>query len=72
VLVRGPVTPLGPPPLPPLQSDMVLHYGQHVAMVVAETREEAQAAAGLIEITYDRDTPVLSPDDPRSSRVTHP
>jgi len=72
VLVRGPVTPLGPPPLPPLQTDMVLHYGQHLAMVVAETNEQAQAAAALIEITYERDVPVLSPDDPRSARVTHP
>jgi len=39
------MTPLGPSPLPPLQSDVVLHYGRHVAMVVAETREQAQAAA---------------------------
>ena len=54
------VTPLGPSPLPPFQSDAVLHYGQHVAMVVAETREQAQAAAALIEVTYERDTPVLS------------
>ena len=72
VLARGPMTPLGLPPFPPLQSDIVLHYGQHVAMVVAETREQAHAAAGLIAITYERDSPVLSPDDPRSSRVTHP
>ena len=59
-------------PLPPLQSDAVMHYGQHVAMVVAETREQAHGAAALIEITYEADTPVLAPDDPRSSRVTHP
>ena len=44
-LERGPMTPLGPSPLPPLQSDVVLHYGQHLAMVVADTREQAQAAA---------------------------
>jgi CO/xanthine dehydrogenase Mo-binding subunit len=71
-LPRAPVTPLGPSPLPPLQSDAVLHYGQHVVMVVAETMEQAQAAAALIEITYQRDTPVLSFDDPRVSRVSHP
>ena len=64
--------PIGPQPLPPFQSDAVLHYGQHVAMVVAETREEANAAAALIEVTYERDTPVLSFDDPRASRVSHP
>jgi CO/xanthine dehydrogenase Mo-binding subunit len=71
-LARGPMTPLGPSPLPPLQSDVVLHYGQHVAIVVAETREQAQAAAALIEITYQRDTAVLTYDDTRSSRVSHP
>ena len=52
--------PIGPQPLPPFQSDAVLHYGQHVAMVVAETREEANAAAALIDVRYERDTPVLS------------
>ena len=46
--------PIGPQPLPPFQSDAVLHYGQHVAMVVAETREEANAAAALVEVTYER------------------
>ena len=64
--------PIGPQPLPPFQSDAVLHYGQHVAMVVAETREEANAAAALVEVTYERDAPVLSFDDPRASRVSHP
>ena len=71
-LAPGPVTEIGPQPLPPFQSDAVLHYGQHVAMVVAETREQANAAAALIEVTYERDTPVLSYDDPRASRVSHP
>jgi xanthine dehydrogenase YagR molybdenum-binding subunit len=72
VLARGPITALGPSPLPPLQSDVVLHYGQHVAMVIAETREQALAAAALIEVTYQPDTPVLTYDDARASRVSHP
>ena len=63
--------PIGPQPLQPFQSDAVLHYGQHVAMVVAETREEANAAAALVEVTYERDAPVLSYGDPRASRVSH-
>ena len=71
-LARGPITWSGPSPLPPLQNDVVLHYGQHVAMVVADTREQAQAAAALIEVTYHPDTPVLAYDDPRASRVSHP
>jgi xanthine dehydrogenase YagR molybdenum-binding subunit len=72
LLAPGPPTEIGPEPLPPFQSDAVLHYGQHVAMVVAETREQANAAAALIEVTYERDTPVLSFDDERATQVTHP
>ena len=71
-LALAPVTAIGPQPLPPFQSDAVLHYGQHVAMVVAETREQANAAATLIEVAYERDTPFLSFDDPRTSPVFHP
>src|SRR5262245_48438209 len=43
-LVQGPVTPIGPSPPPPLQNDVILHMGQHVAVVVAETFEQAHAA----------------------------
>jgi xanthine dehydrogenase YagR molybdenum-binding subunit len=71
-LALAPVSEIGPQPLPPFQSDAVLHYGQHVAMVVAETMEQANAAAALIQVTYERDTPVLSFDDPRATRVSHP
>ncbi|HXM36976.1 MAG TPA: xanthine dehydrogenase family protein molybdopterin-binding subunit, partial [Pyrinomonadaceae bacterium] len=71
-IAPGPVLENGPQPLPPLQSDVILHYGQHVAMVVAETMEQAKAAAALIEVTYERDTPVLAYDDERATRVSHP
>ena len=71
-LASGPATSIGPQPLPPFQSDAVLHYGQHVAMVVGDTMEQANAAAALIAVTYERDTPVLALDDPRASRVFHP
>src|SRR6185295_18220717 len=72
-LAQGPTTALGRgSPEPPLQSDVVLHYGQHLAVVVAETREQAQAAAALIEVTYAPDAPVLAYDDPRATRVSHP
>jgi xanthine dehydrogenase YagR molybdenum-binding subunit len=71
-LAHVPVLENGPQPLPPFRSDTVLHYGQHVAMVVAETRDQANAAAALIDVTYERDPPVLSYDDPRATRVSHP
>jgi xanthine dehydrogenase YagR molybdenum-binding subunit len=70
-LARAPMTPLGPSPLAPLQNDVVLHYGQHVAIVVAETLEQAQAAAGLVEVTYEPEPPVLAFDDARARRVSN-
>ncbi|MFZ6763626.1 molybdopterin cofactor-binding domain-containing protein [Pseudoroseomonas sp. WGS1072] len=38
---------------PQLQGPEILHYGQAVALVVAESLEEARAAAALIDIAYD-------------------
>ena len=67
----GPVTPLGPSPLPPLQGADVSHYGQHVAMVIAETLEQAQAAASLIAITYEEAEPTLSLDEPSIAPESH-
>src|ERR1700729_1873157 len=37
---------------PPFADDVVSYYGQYVALVVAETFEEATAAASLVEIEY--------------------
>src|SRR4029453_13305478 len=52
-IAPGKETSIGPQPPPPFQGDARLHYGQHVAMVVADTREQADAAAALIEVTYE-------------------
>jgi CO/xanthine dehydrogenase Mo-binding subunit len=68
----GPMTPLGPSPLPPMQSADVAHYGQHVAMVIAETLEQAQAAASLIAITYEKAEPELSLDQASTAPESHP
>jgi len=38
-------------------------------MVVAESRGKAEAAVALIEVTYDRHTPLLSFEVPRASTV---
>jgi xanthine dehydrogenase YagR molybdenum-binding subunit len=44
---------------PPLQSNEVRFAGQHVAVVVAETLEQAHYAAELVEVAYDTQPPVI-------------
>jgi CO/xanthine dehydrogenase Mo-binding subunit len=59
-LARAGDTPLGPSPLPALQTDRIDHFGQHIAIVIAETLEQAQEAATLIEVTYDLAAPAAA------------
>src|SRR5215472_8992304 len=61
-----------PLPTPPLQNAKISYNGQYVAMVVAETRQQAAAAARLVEVTYDRDEPALSPADPAAKHRSNP
>jgi xanthine dehydrogenase YagR molybdenum-binding subunit len=54
---------------PPFEDDQVYYYGQFVALVVADTFERAQAAAGRVVVKYDARTPdvstaELTPKDP--------
>ena len=47
----------------PLLQDRDIHYnGQHVAVVVAETLEQAAAAGALVRVQYRRDEPITSMD----------
>jgi carbon-monoxide dehydrogenase large subunit len=41
------------PPHPMLVTDRVRHVGDQVALIVAETRAQAKAAAQLVEVDYD-------------------
>ncbi|MBW4498899.1 MAG: xanthine dehydrogenase family protein molybdopterin-binding subunit [Scytonema hyalinum WJT4-NPBG1] len=52
----------------PLQSDRVHYAGQHVAVVVAETLEQAEHAATLVGVAYDEQQPAveLSREMPRA------
>src|SRR5262249_54539101 len=43
----------------PLADDAVHYAGQHVAVVVAETLEQAQHAAALVGVRYQESRPVL-------------
>jgi len=66
-LVAGPTARADPSPTsPPFKDNRILYRGQIAAIVVARTREQAAAAARLVEIDYEEAVPVLSLDDPRA------
>ncbi|MFE7975905.1 xanthine dehydrogenase family protein molybdopterin-binding subunit [Streptomyces shenzhenensis] len=68
----GPVTVLGASPPAPLRSDRILHHGQHIAFVVAETPEQAGAAARLVRADYEATEPLLDLQDPRAEHLVDP
>lgn len=71
-LPRGPLTLLGGSPPAPLQDDRILHHGQHIAVVVAESAEQARHAARLVRVDYVTTEAVLDLDDPRAEIVDDP
>ncbi|MBC7417007.1 MAG: xanthine dehydrogenase family protein molybdopterin-binding subunit, partial [Pedobacter sp.] len=44
----------------PMQNNLVHYWGQYVALAVAETYEEARAAAALVKITYIEEKPAIN------------
>ena len=64
-------SPMVEPPHPPLVADFVRHIGDHVAIVIAETRAQARDAAELIAVDYEELKPAvdtadaLKPDAPQ-------
>ncbi len=46
-------TPMAEPPHPPLVTDRVRHVGDQVAVVIAETRNQARDAAETIQVDYE-------------------
>jgi xanthine dehydrogenase YagR molybdenum-binding subunit len=67
------MAPFGPasPPFP-LRDDRIVHRGQQVAIVVAETREQAIAAARLVRIQYEETAPVLGINNPQAPVLRNP
>ncbi|MEV4532762.1 xanthine dehydrogenase family protein molybdopterin-binding subunit [Asanoa sp. NPDC049518] len=71
-LVDPPQNALGSTMRRPLKDDRILHYGQHIGIVVATTRAQALDAAKLVEIEYAEEEPVLDMDDPRAAVEDNP
>ncbi|MFJ1652848.1 xanthine dehydrogenase family protein molybdopterin-binding subunit [Streptomyces sp. NPDC088337] len=71
-VATGPATVLGEPTPSPLRSDRILHHGQHIAFVVAETPEQAAAAARLVRADYEASEPLLDLQDPRAEQLANP
>jgi xanthine dehydrogenase YagR molybdenum-binding subunit len=46
---------------PPFDDDVVRYYGQYVALAVADTFEQAKAAADAVAVTYAAETPNVDP-----------
>ncbi len=61
-LKRRDGSPMMRPPRPALTGDLVHHVGQAVAVIVAETVEQATDASEAIEIDYEPLPPVMSTD----------
>ena len=68
----GPLTAFGPSPRYPFKDNRIVHRGQHVAMVVAETREQAVVAGQLIEVEYEENTALLGIDNPAAPVMRNP
>jgi carbon-monoxide dehydrogenase large subunit len=56
-------SPMKEPPHPPLVVDRVRHVGDHVAIVIADTKDHAKDAAEQIEVDYKVDPAVVSVSD---------
>ena len=67
--LNGASTWLGAPPAEdsyrPLKKDVTFN-GQHIAAIVAETLEQATAAARLVKVTYEEAEAIVDLDDPKA------
>ena len=47
----------------PLQNDRIFYDGQHIAVVIADSLENAEYAANLVSVEYDQEKPVIKMED---------
>ena len=67
---KGPIDPAIGERLHVLQDDKVRFFGQPVAVVVAETLDDAERAAAQLHVTYAAERPVVDPSDPKARPLT--
>jgi xanthine dehydrogenase YagR molybdenum-binding subunit len=65
----GPIDPAIGERLHVLQDDLVRFYGQPVAVVVADTLDQAERGAAALRVTYAADRPVVDPSDPKARAI---
>ncbi len=56
---------------PPLEDNVISYWGQYVALAVAETLQQAQAAAGAVQVQYDAEPPNVSTELENESETAH-
>lgn len=66
---KGPIDPAVGERLHVLQDDEVRFYGQPIAVVVAESLDQAERAAAELKVAYVAAQPVVDIDDPRAQRI---
>src|SRR6267142_3997661 len=47
---------------PPFEDDVIRYYGQYIALAVADSFENAKAAADAVRATYAKEVPNVAPD----------
>jgi xanthine dehydrogenase YagR molybdenum-binding subunit len=50
----------------PIQDDIIIHNGQNIGIVIAETFEQATYAASLVSVGYDQTPAILFAEDKRA------
>ena len=58
--------------IPPLATDRVVHVGDPLALVVAQDRYLAEDAAGLVQVDYEEEDPVVTIEDAERGPLVHP
>ena len=59
------------PPHPPLAKDSVNYVGDHVAIVMAETLEQARSAADLVNVSYKIQKAVVKTEDAMNAEAIY-